>query len=160
MIYAIILFIVSFFIEILIPNIIKNFIPFFILSSILISAFLVDDKKYYIVLFIFGIIYDLICTNTILLNPFLFIVLGFITRQIIPKKSNFLTALFVYYIEIFIYILLTFVFTFYINVNYISLFNKIFKSLSLNTCYFLLAYFNFIGIKCLSGNTHKKYSYF
>lgn len=160
MIYAVILFIVSFFVEFLIPSIIKNFIPFFVLTSILISAFLIDDKKYYILLFIVGVIYDFICTNGAFLNSFLFLILGIIIKKIITSKGNFLITLCIYYIEILIYILLILMFSFYINTNYVLLFSKIINSLLLNTCYFLLAYFNFIGIKCLTGNTHKKHSYF
>ena len=47
------------------------------LFSIVSLLFLKKDKNYYIKLFVLGFIYDFLFTNY-LINPFLFVILGFI----------------------------------------------------------------------------------
>lgn len=162
MIFAIILFFISLFLELLIPNLIKNFVPFFILTSIIITTLLVEEeKKCYILLFIYGIIYDLISADTLLLNAFLFITLGFITRKLINNGINFIKAFFIYIMEVLLYIVFMMFFTIlYSSNNYIMFFSNIISSILTNICYFTLSYACFIGIKCLVSNTKKNSTYF
>lgn len=65
-------------------NQLSIFTPLLTLTTIFIITPLYQkkDKKYYILLFIFGIIYDLFYTNLLFLNAILFTIIGFISKYI------------------------------------------------------------------------------
>ena len=65
-------------------NQLSIFTPLLTLTTIFIITPLYQkkDKKYYILLFIFGIIYDLFYTNLLFLNALLFTIIGFISKYI------------------------------------------------------------------------------
>ena len=65
-------------------NDLSFFTPMFTVVSIFISYpfFRKSEKKYYIILFILGIIYDLLYTNLLFLNGCLFVILGYISYLI------------------------------------------------------------------------------
>lgn len=90
MITLILLFIISFFLELLLPNLIRAFIPFFVIVSILIiSTYKIDETKVYISLALFGILYDLIFTNLLILHAFVFVFLYYLSSIILNKSKNF-----------------------------------------------------------------------
>ena len=161
MILAIFLLFISVFLESIIPNLIREFIPFFMIAAIImISSFKVKDKKVYTTIFIFGVCYDLLYTNLIIFHGFLFILLFYICKIILKSSKNFFLMIFTYYLLIVIYCLVMFLFTMiYSNVNYVYLLLIIFKSLFINSIYFIITYVLFIGINCLIRNRNKKRSY-
>lgn len=161
MILAIFLLFISVFLESIIPNLIREFIPFFMIAAIIIiSSFKIEDKKVYTTIFIFGVCYDLLYTNLIIFHGFLFILLFYICKIILKNSKNFFFMIFTYYLLIAIYCLIMFLFTMiYSNTNYIYLFIIIFKSLFINSIYFIITYVLFIGINCLIRNRNKKRSY-
>lgn len=68
--------------------------------------------------------------------------------------------IFTYYLLIAIYSLIMYLFSFlYVNINVIYLINIIFKSLFINSVFFILMYVIFIGIKCLFRNRNKRQTY-
>jgi len=88
---SIIIVIVSFILD----GILSNFLPYvvndlslFTPSFTLVSIFLVSsfyhhkEKKYYILCFITGLLYDLFYTNLLFFNGFMFLVMGIITIKI------------------------------------------------------------------------------
>jgi len=93
----IIIMIVSLFLDGLLSNYLpflvndlSLFTPMFTVVSIFIlyPFFRKSEKKYYIFLFIVGVIYDLLYTNLVFLDGCLFVVLGFISYSI-QKTFNY-----------------------------------------------------------------------
>ena len=84
-----------------IPNHLSLFTPLLTVITIFIITPLYQkkNKQYYVLLFIFGIIYDLFYTNLLFLNAFLFAGIGFISKYI--YKNYELT-----YIRLIIYLIL------------------------------------------------------
>ena len=66
------------------PNHLSLFTPLLTITTIFIITPLYHkkDKNYYIILLIFGIIYDLFYTNLLFLNALLFIGIGYISKYI------------------------------------------------------------------------------
>ena len=161
MILAIFLLFISIFLESIIPNLIREFIPFFMIAAIIIiSTFQIEDKKIYTTIFIFGVCYDLLYTDLIIFYGFLFILLFYICKIILKNSKNFFFMIFTYYLLIAIYCLIMFLFTMiYSNANYVYLLLIVFKSLFINSIYFIITYVLFIGINCLIRNRNKKRSY-
>ncbi len=158
----IILMVISFFLESIIPSLLSNFFPLFIIAIILIgSMFNIDDNKYYLLLFIVGIIYDLTYMNTIVLDGFIFLFIGYLARIITNADAFFIKNLFLYYVLSLTYVLFFYLFTFlYVPQNPLLLFNKILGGVAINTIYFTFMYFIFIGLKKIISNRRKKRSYF
>lgn len=161
MIALIILFIISLFLESLVPNMIREFIPFFMISSIIIASTCVKDiKDGFILVFIFGVFYDLFYTDLLFFHGFMFMLLFFLSSIIIDNKKNFFLMIFTYYLLIILYNIVMYLFTFLqSNINIISLINIVIKSLLINSLYFIFIYLLFVGIKCLISNRKKKGTY-
>lgn len=105
---SIIIMIVSLFLDGLLTNYLPylvNDLSFFTPSFTLISIFIIyplyrkRKLKYFITIFILGLIYDILYTNLLFFNASLFLIIGYITSLII---KNFETD----YIKIIIYTLL------------------------------------------------------
>lgn len=158
MINMIIIMIISFIIESIVPNIIREFIPFFVIAGIIITALLkIDPKKYYLTLFIFGFIYDHYFMNTIVLNAFMFMFIGYVAKAILNKNVSLFKMIFCYYLMIAAYTSLMVLITLgYIKRDYVYLLIKLLNSLFLNSVYFLILYFIYYGI----SHIFKKHSYF
>ena len=75
------------------------------LFSIVSLLFLKKDKNYYIKLFVLGFIYDFLFTNY-LINPFLFMILGFIINKIYKTDNSIIVNIFTGILILFIYQLL------------------------------------------------------
>ena len=162
MIISCFIYIVSIITDVILSITLKNFIPLFSLSALIISIYLLkDNKNSYILIFIFGIIYDLVNTDFIFLHAFIFISLNYIVRIFLNKNNNFIKALIIYVLSCFIYSLVIILFTFlYNNYNYSMILYKLKNSIILNVIYFTVLYISFIGINNIHCNTIKKTSYF
>lgn len=162
MIISCFIYIVSIITDVILSITLKNFIPLFSLSALIISIYLLkDNKDSYILIFIFGIIYDLVNTDFILLHAFIFISLNYIIKIFLNKNNNFIKTLIIYVLSCFIYGLVIILFTFlYNNYNYSMLLYKLKNSIILNVIYFTVLYISFIGINNVYCNTIKKTSYF
>ena len=161
MIACIFLFIISLLISSIVPNIIREFVPFFMIAVIIIiSSFKIDDKRKYIITFIFGVLYDLFYTNLVVFHGFIFVIILLFSKLIIKASKNFFKMIFTFYLMVFCYSVLMYLFSFlYANLNLLTLINTIIKSLLINSVFFILIYILFIGIKCLISNRRKTLTY-
>ncbi len=144
-------------ISILLDGILTNFLPFLvndlsIFTPLLtvVSIFIIypfyrkHEKKYYIILFIVGIIYDLLYTNLLFFNGILFLVIGLISKFI--NKNYEVTPLrLIIYIIIIVFFyesitgLILFIFRL-VPVTIYKVFYKIIHSLLLNIIYSEILY--------------------
>ena len=161
MIAAGIILFISLFLESALPNLIREFIPFFMIGTIvIISTFNTNDSKMCIMVFISGVLYDLLYTDLIIFHGFIYLGTLLLSRIILKKSSNFFLMIFTYYSLLIIYSIIMYLFTFFIsNVSFIQGFSIIIKSLFINSLVFIFYYVIFIGIKCLIRNRRKKHSY-
>ncbi len=161
MIIMILLLIICFLISIIVPNLIVNFSPFFIISALVIlSAITKENKKLYIVAFIFGVLYDLMLTDLVFLHGFIFITILYVCKMILKGSSNFFLICACYFINVILYELIMSLFSlFNANLNLFETLNKFKNSFLLNFLFFIVLYVLFIGIKCLISNRKKTYTY-
>lgn len=138
---------ISFYLEGILSKISFNFLTPLttLMSLILIYPYLNDSKKeYYISCFSIGLLYDIGYTNTMFLNAFIFLLLGFfITKINIYIKNNSFNVILMSLIIIILYRLITYlilVFIDYLNFNINTLLNSIIYSLLLNFIYISILY--------------------
>jgi len=133
-----------------IPIFINNnnlFIPMFtVISLIIIFPYFNNDEFSYLkVCALFGLIYDVLFTNTLGLNIVLFIILGFIINFLDGTLSNSLISIIIkMLVVIIIFDSLTYLILLmldYINYGILVLLKKILKSLTLNFIYFVILHF-------------------
>ncbi len=159
-IYSIFL-LISLFLESIIPNLINNFIPFFIISLIiLVNIFNLDLKKIVIITFIFGVLYDLLYTDFIILHGFLFAFILYVTSSFINDRKNFFLMLVFYYLSCVFYSLFIYLISFlYTNVYILDIVNIFLSSIIINTLYFIIVYVIFILVNRIITNkkTFKAY---
>ncbi len=123
------------------------FIPMFTLISFIITLpyFNNQSNNYLIVCFVFGFIYDITFTNTLLLNAALFTLIGFIIILLDNGLSNnYFNSILKMLIIIIIFDSLTYFILLmlnYINYGILDLLMKIAKSLLLNFIYITVFYF-------------------
>lgn len=138
MLVAIIYIIISFFLDGLISNYTKiNIIDpsylrtiFSVISLVITFKYFDNDKKYLSILIPLGILFDIVYTNTFLLNTFIFFVIYLILKQLdytIP--NNLLTINIKAIIAIFIYHILSYIILLITHYNPYSI-NLLFKILS------------------------------
>lgn len=129
------------------------FIPLLTITNIYLIYNRKEENKYFIVIGILGLIYDLIHTNLLFYHLVVFLILAFITKNIHKNfKQTKLTTLIYISIIIIIYELLNIIILSMYNKNIFTinnLFNKVKHSLLFNQIYTLIIY-NFIK------KTHKK----
>lgn len=161
MIICILILLFSILLSSVIPNLIIDFIPFFIIASIIvIGTFNVDKKDIYLITFIFGIIYDLLYTDLVILHAFLFVSILFLSLRIMDGLKNFFLMIALFYLICVLYSLFMYLFSIsFSSLNIYIIINLLGKSFLINTLYFMLLYFIFIGIKCLIGNKKNHLSY-
>ena len=145
-------------ISLLLDGILTNYLPFLVndlslftplltLVSILIifPFYRKQEEKYFITIFILGIIYDLFYTNLLFFNGVLFLVVGFIISRVQKKiPLNYLNILIEMIMMIILYESLTGFFLFIFNMVPITIpkvFYKITHSVILNIIYGELIYF-------------------
>ncbi len=161
MIICILILLFSILLSSVIPNLIIDFIPFFTIASIIvIGTFNVDKKDIYLITFIFGIIYDLLYTDLVILHAFLFVSILFLSLRIMDGLKNFFLMIALFYLICVLYSLFMYLFSIsFSSLNIYIIINLLGKSFFINTLYFMLLYFIFIGIKCLIGNKKNHLSY-
>ena len=161
MIICILILLFSILLSSVIPNLIIDFIPFFTIASIIvIGTFNVDKKDIYLITFIFGIIYDLLYTDLVILHAFLFVSILFLSLRIMDGLKNFFLMIALFYLICVLYSLFMYLFSIsFSSLNIYIIINILSKSFLINTLYFILLYVIFIGIKCLIGNKKNHLSY-
>lgn len=146
--------IVSFILDWIFTNIFSyqyNNLSLFTPLITIVSLFLIyplfkkNKNRYFITLFIVGIIYDLLFTNLIIINRFLFLLIGYISKYIHDNfKLNILTITISIIVIISIYetsLLLIFVILRMYNFSITDLLYKITHSLLLNILYGIIGYY-------------------
>ncbi len=140
-------------------GVLSNYLPFYInnlsflsinlpIISLIITYTILERKKqinlFYLICFIYGIIYDLLFTNTLILHSLLFIILGFLNNLIYKKlEDKFLNFLLIIIINIFLYDILLYLLLILfkeINFNILSLVYKLYNSIFLNIIYGITIY--------------------
>ncbi len=161
MIITIILLLISILLEGIIPNLLRCITPFFVISVILLGGINNNDSKtFYLTCFIFGVIYDLLYTNTIFLHGFIYLFFAWLSSVILPKKSNFLKVFGYYLLFMVTYVLLLILFTFlYKSYSVINIIHILYDGLFINTIFFLFVYLTYFVINCIFKNRLKKHSY-
>ena len=157
---CIILYIITLILEQSLTLNLKLTIPFFIISFVLVLSIIIkDDKKFYITIFIFGIIYEVMYFNTIILHAFIFILLGYLSKILLKNKYSFLKSILTNYLLIIIYFNIMFLFSSIISKSiYLKNYNILY-SILLNSFYFSFVYFFFIYLKTRISNRRKKGTY-
>ena len=147
MIISIIYLVFSFLLEGIMSNIFPSTlsnISYFTTIYIIISYF-DNDKKFFILIFIFGILFDILYTSTIFVNTFIFIIIGIVIKilyNILPGNV-FMTNI-ISYVGIIIYHILSFIIlmiTGYGDYSIILLFNIIIHSIFMTIIYTSISYF-------------------
>lgn len=136
--------ILSFILEGLISNLIsiqtKLFNPLFTLISLILFNHKYNLKKYLIISFCIGLLYDIIYTNTLFLNAFIFLLLSYLTYIIFKIiNNNLINRVIVSVASIFIYRIIVYLIliTRY-SISYKILINSITSSLLINIIYILI----------------------
>ena len=144
-------------VSLLLDGLLTNYLPFLIndlslltplltVSSIIIiyQFYRKKENKYYLLLFIFGMIYDLFYTNLLFFNGILFVIIGIISKYIYKNYGLSLVKIILYIILIIsIYESLTGIILFSFNIVSITfnrVFYKITHSLLTNIIYIELVY--------------------
>ena len=128
-----------------------------IISFVIIYPYFDNDKKYYLLILIFGILFDVLYTSTFFINIFIFIIIGIIIKLLynLFPENIFMTNI-ISYICIIIYHILSFIILVivgYNDYNIMLLFNIIIHSIFMTIIYTSISYFiikfmyNKFGIK-------------
>ena len=153
MIISIIYLVISFLLEGIMSNIFPSTLSnisyfttiYIIISFSIIYPYFDNDKKFFILIFIFGILFDILYTSTILVNTFIFIIIGIVIKilyNILPGNV-FMTNI-ISYVGIIIYHILSFIIlmiTGYGDYSIILLFNIIIHSIFMTIIYTSISYF-------------------
>ena len=153
MIISIIYLVFSFLLEGIMSNIFPSTLSnisyfttiYIIISFAIIYPYFDNDKKFFILIFIFGILFDILYTSTILVNTFIFIIIGIVIKilyNILPGNV-FMTNI-ISYVGIIIYHILSFIIlmiTGYGDYSIILLFNIIIHSIFMTIIYTSISYF-------------------
>ena len=118
MLVVIIFNIISFFLQGIISNYLNYTISnpsllstiYTIITIIIVSKYFDDERKYYFLAFILGLLYDLVYTNTFVLNAILFFTIALIARYFTNLLSdNIISVNIISLASIFIYHILSFI---------------------------------------------------
>lgn len=153
MIISIIYLIISF----LLDNFMSNIFPstlsdvsyfttiYIIISFVIIYPYFDSEKKYYILLFIFGLLFDILYTGTFILNVVIFFIVSIIIKllnNIFPENiftTNVISVISVSFYHIISFIILSLVSN--IGYDFILLINIILGSLIMTVIYTTISYF-------------------
>lgn len=141
-----IIMLVSFLLDGIFSNILKSpLIPLFTIASIVIMEkyYNGNEKKYLTYCFISGLLYDLIYTNSLFLNAFIFLAIGFITLVFYYFLTHRLDIdILVTTVAIAIYRTISFIFNFLFHRVSGKLFlPSIYNSIIINIIYCIVIYF-------------------
>lgn len=165
MIISILYLVISFLLEGIMSNIFPSTLSnisyfttiYTIISFVNIYPYFDNDKKYYLLILIFGILFDVLYTSTFFINIFIFIIIGIIIKLLynLFPENIFMTNI-ISYICIIIYHILSFIILVivgYNDYNIMLLFNIIIHSIFMTIIYTSISYFivkfmyNKFGIK-------------
>ena len=147
-IYLIISFILEGFLSNIFPSTLSN-ISYFttiytIISLVVIYPYFYNHKKYYILLIIFGLLFDIVYTSTFLLNTVIFIIIG-ITIKILNNMlseniimTNIISIITITLYHILSYLILSIVN--YLNYDIMLLLSIILHSLIMTVIYTSVSY--------------------
>lgn len=143
-----IIVLISFFLESILSNYINIstnfFTPLFTITSLIViySKF---ENKYLKICLLFGLLYDLVFTDTLFINMILFLLIGFFVKFVniyLPKNyinNSIILIIIIIFYRIFIYIIM--LMANQVTNNAFLLFKSIYSSLLLNIIYGLVIYF-------------------
>lgn len=145
-------------ISLLLDALISSFVPistinnvfvvpmFTIISLIIIYPYYEEKFSFIKVCILFGLIYDILFTNTLGLNISLFFIIGYIITFMDDILSNTLFSIIIkMLIVILLYDTLTYAILLlmnYMNYGILELFEKLYKSILLNVIYITILYFS------------------
>lgn len=116
-----------------------------IISLVVVYPYFYNKKKYSILVFIFGFLFDVLYTSTFLVNICIFLVIGFVIYIFNNILSdNIFTINIISIISIILYHILSFVIlsiTNYANYSFLLLFNIIIHSIFMTIIYTSISYF-------------------
>lgn len=153
MIISIIYLIVSFILD----NFMSNLFPstlsqasyfttiYIIISFVIIYPYFDNEKKYYMLLIIFGLLFDILYTSTFVLNMVLFFVLGICIKMfnnIFPENimtTNIISVVSIILYHVFSFVILSLVSN--INYDFILLVNIVIRSIFMTLVYTTISYF-------------------
>lgn len=144
-------------VSLLLDGLLTNYLPYLVndLSLFtplltLVSIFVIypfyrkKEKKYFLIVFILGIIYDLLYTNLLFFNAILFLIIGLLTKYIYKNfEINYLKIIIYTIIIITLYEILTAILIILFSlvpINFSKIIYKIFHSLVLNIIYTEICY--------------------
>lgn len=153
MIVSIIYLIISFFLEnfmsIIFPSTLSS-ISFFttiytVIGLVILYPYFSNHKKYYLLVIIFGILFDILYTSTFILNLIIFLIVSFVIKILydILSENVFMTNL-ISVVAIILYHLLSFVILSIfgsINYDFMLLINIILHSILMTIIYTSISYF-------------------
>lgn len=153
MIISIIYLVISFLLEGIMSNMFSSTLSsisyfttiYIIIAFAIIYPYFDNDKKYFILIFIFGTLFDILYTSTFMVNTFIFIIIGIVIKILynILSDNVFMTNI-ISYISIIAYHLLSFIIliiTGYGDYSIILLFNIIIHSIIMTIIYTSISYF-------------------
>ena len=153
MIISIIYLVISFLLEGIMSNMFPSTLSsisyfttiYMIIAFTIIYPYFDNDKKYFILIFVFGILFDILYTSTFMVNTFIFIIIGIVIKILynILSDNVFVTNI-ISYVGIIIYHLLSFIIliiTGYGDYSIILLFNIIIHSIIMTIIYTSISYF-------------------
>lgn len=126
MLVVIIFNIISFFLQGIMSNYLNYTITnpslfstiYVIITIIIVNKHFENNNKYYLLAFILGLLYDLVYTNTFVLNAILFLTISIIARHFIDLlPDNIININIISLLSIFIYHILSFIILVIINYN-------------------------------------------
>lgn len=121
-----------------------------IIALIVIYPYFDNDRKYFVLVIIFGILFDVLYTSSILVNTFIFIIIGIVVKILYNLFSDniFMTNV-ISYIGIIIYHLLSYIvlsIVGYSEYNIMLLIDIIVHSIFMTVIYTSISYFMIKGI--------------
>lgn len=148
-IYLIISFLLENFMSIIFPSTLSS-ISFFttiytVIGLVILYPYFSNHKKYYLLVIIFGILFDILYTSTFILNLIIFLIVSFVIKILydILSENVFMTNL-ISVVAIILYHLLSFVILSIfgsINYDFMLLINIILHSILMTIIYTSISYF-------------------
>ena len=138
---------ISFILDGIISNYFDYLVPLSIITSISVLSYYMEDNILLKEILIAGILYDVVYTNTIILNALVFYVLYIVTIFYNKKKDkNLINLIILNNILIFFYLAITYlILSFYqvININIKDLLIYLLNCFIFNTIYIIFLYYLF-----------------
>lgn len=147
MIISLIILIISFLLDGLMSNYITNNIinislfstVYTVIALVIIYKFFSNDKKYLTLISIFGLLFDIVYTNSLFLNSFTFFIIGIVIIFLTNKfASNIINNIVLSLISVFLYYIITSIILFLINYNNFNtylIFKILYSSIIMTTIY-------------------------